>query len=250
MPAGTVGSAEQARLIDFLNDGKALYMEGADLLKDLQGTALSAFIGCEYGDDGLDYGNVYSVFGTAGSEWEDYAFTYTSYGKADYSLDIMKEGAAVLLFRDQNDQGRVSMWQAPSGYRVISSTLVFGALKDGDGSNTKANLLQRYLSHLLASTDVGEEPASPRPERFTLYQNYPNPFNASTILEFYLPAAADVSVDIYDCLGRSVLNPLADYLPRGSHRLTLSSDRLASGRYLCRVRSGGDSGTVLMTVVK
>ena len=39
---------------------------------------------------------------------------------------------------------------------------------------------------------------------YDLFQNYPNPFNPSTTLRFSIPEAAEVSLDVYDILGRRV----------------------------------------------
>lgn len=216
----------------------------------MQGTPLYAYLGCEYESDGNGYGNVSAVNGTVGSEWSDYQLQYSHYSKADYSLDIVAAGNATLILHDQDHNGRVALYEASSGYRIISSTLIFGALKDGDGSNTKANLLHRYLTHLLPSSDVPEESVPTVPQTFTVYQNYPNPFNAATILKFSLATAAHVSVEMYDNLGRPVSNVLDDYLPSGTHQVTISSHDLASGRYLCRVSSGSEAQTVIMTVLK
>jgi len=44
----------------------------------------------------------------------------------------------------------------------------------------------------------------PKPGNISLGQNYPNPFNASTIIEFSLGEPSDVTIDIYDLLGRAV----------------------------------------------
>jgi flagellar hook assembly protein FlgD len=37
-------------------------------------------------------------------------------------------------------------------------------------------------------------------------QNYPNPFHQETVLSWFIPEAAQVTVDIYDLLGRHVIN--------------------------------------------
>ncbi len=39
---------------------------------------------------------------------------------------------------------------------------------------------------------------------FILYQNYPNPFNGSTIITMYLPKEENITVKIFDILGREV----------------------------------------------
>ena len=42
------------------------------------------------------------------------------------------------------------------------------------------------------------------PEVFTLHQNYPNPFNPNTQIQYALPTDANVSVVIYDLMGRQI----------------------------------------------
>ncbi|MBK6910875.1 MAG: T9SS type A sorting domain-containing protein [bacterium] len=65
----------------------------------------------------------------------------------------------------------------------------------------------------------------------------PNPFNPTTTLQFTLAAAMDVSLIIYDILGREVAT-LADgrYLP-GTHSVNFDGSNLASGIYFAQFRS-------------
>lgn len=41
---------------------------------------------------------------------------------------------------------------------------------------------------------------------FEIYGNYPNPFNSGTKLSFYISVASKIKIDIYDVLGRKVMN--------------------------------------------
>jgi hypothetical protein len=54
---------------------------------------------------------------------------------------------------------------------------------------------------ILFGTDVLSMPAL----ALTLYQNDPNPFNPSTMIRYYLPAAAQVTLKVYDAAGREIV---------------------------------------------
>ena len=49
------------------------------------------------------------------------------------------------------------------------------------------------------------------PIEFNLYQNYPNPFNPSTAIPFSVPLNQDVRLNIYDLLGKEVLDHTFTY---------------------------------------
>src|SRR6266571_8214531 len=42
------------------------------------------------------------------------------------------------------------------------------------------------------------------PEQFALLGNYPNPFNPTTTIKYRLPEVSNVTVEVYDVLGRLV----------------------------------------------
>jgi predicted acyl esterase len=75
------------------------------------------------------------------------------------------------------------------------------------------------------------------PQRdFELLQNYPNPFNPSTSILFTLHRPMDISLDVYDVLGRHVATVLQGSVPAGRHVIPFTADGLASGEYFYRLR--------------
>ncbi|MCX6827328.1 MAG: M6 family metalloprotease domain-containing protein [candidate division Zixibacteria bacterium] len=56
------------------------------------------------------------------------------------------------------------------------------------------------------------------PREIALGQNYPNPFNPSTNIEVYLPAGTNLTLAVYDILGRTVNTILDGYYSAGSIR--------------------------------
>lgn len=95
--------------------------------------------------------------------------------------------------------------------------------------------------------------ATPKPENFSLQQNYPNPFQAATTFEFALPVASDVSLAIYDVLGRRVALIVDDYLSSGVYRINWNRTGtfLPNGVYFYQLRAAnGYVATKRMIVAK
>ncbi len=85
---------------------------------------------------------------------------------------------------------------------------------------------------------VGVDEQGPQPTAFELRENYPNPFNPSTILEYRLETAGQVSLKIYDLTGREIRTLVEGSQNSGLHRVHFDGSGLASGIYLARLQSG------------
>ena len=88
------------------------------------------------------------------------------------------------------------------------------------------------------------------PTQFELLQNYPNPFNPSTNIEFELPLQSDVSLIIYDMLGREITTLVNSELEAGTHTYRWEAGNLASGVYIYRLVSRNNVITKKMTLIK
>jgi parallel beta-helix repeat protein len=75
------------------------------------------------------------------------------------------------------------------------------------------------------------------PSCFYLAQNYPNPFNPETTIEFGLPGATRVSLEIFDLLGCKIVSLLDKKLAAGVHRVRFNASSLASGMYFYRIQT-------------
>jgi hypothetical protein len=90
------------------------------------------------------------------------------------------------------------------------------------------------------------------PSQFSLSQNYPNPFNPSTLITFELFETMNISLVIYDLLGREV-DRLIDFerLPYGTHQRVWEPDSdVGSGIYFYQIRADGQIKTKKMTLIK
>lgn len=69
------------------------------------------------------------------------------------------------------------------------------------------------------------------PTSYSLSQNYPNPFNPSTIINFSLPVARQVSLKVFDALGREVQTLINEKLQAGKYEVSFDGSSLSSGVY-------------------
>lgn len=103
-------------------------------------------------------------------------------------------------------------------------------------------------------TDVTDEPGG-LPAQFALNQNYPNPFNPSTTISFSLPEKSNISLEIYNILGRKITALHEGVLPAGTYRYLWDGNsdgygQAASGVYFYRLKAGGFSQTRKMLYLK
>ena len=66
---------------------------------------------------------------------------------------------------------------------------------------------------------------------------YPNPFNSNTTIEYTLPEASNISIVIYDILGREVYRLVDGFKASGNYNATWSAAYIPSGVYFCRMKS-------------
>jgi hypothetical protein len=75
------------------------------------------------------------------------------------------------------------------------------------------------------------------PENCFTGKNYPDPFNAYTTIEYELPSSADVTIEVFDMLGRKVETLFSGVMPRGIHRVNWNAGDNSSGVYYYRIFS-------------
>jgi FG-GAP repeat. len=88
------------------------------------------------------------------------------------------------------------------------------------------------------------------PRTFELSQNYPNPFNPSTVISYQLPVVSEVSLKVYDLLGREVATLVNQRQEAGRYQVVFDASRLASGVYFYRLQAGAFVETRKMMVVR
>ncbi len=80
---------------------------------------------------------------------------------------------------------------------------------------------------------------------------FPNPLSGAATVRYTLAEASDVSVGVYDALGREVARLANGPASAGAHDVGLDGGALRSGLYLVRVLADGrTAATATVTVVR
>lgn len=141
-----MGAVDQQRLIDFLNAGGAVYMEGADVGYSHNNTEFFSYFGADFTANG-GQNIIQSIQGVEGIFTAPNGFTYPYGTDADYSIDELDADEGILCLESQQGLGRAVLNN--NGFcRTIISSPILGALKDESGSSTKSSLMTRYLNFL------------------------------------------------------------------------------------------------------
>ncbi len=93
------------------------------------------------------------------------------------------------------------------------------------------------------------------PQSFELGQNYPNPFNPTTTIDFQIPKAVDVKMEVYNILGQSIQTLVNKPMQPGSYQINWNGkDRqgnsLSSGIYILHFKAGDFVETRRMLLLK
>jgi hypothetical protein len=80
--------------------------------------------------------------------------------------------------------------------------------------------------------------------------SYPNPVRREGTVEYALPEEREVTLRVYDVLGREVATLAHGKKEAGRHTVRLDTDRLSSGVYFGRLRAGEQTRTLKITVVR
>ncbi|UCD18087.1 MAG: S8 family peptidase, partial [Candidatus Zixiibacteriota bacterium] len=135
-----------------------------------------------------------------------------------------------------------------------SDTAVFALSAANSLSELQAVALQAKDKYLITS-DIEIVETDILPDNFVLHQNYPNPFNMITTVSFSLAARSEVSLSVFNLLGKRVIDLVDRQLAAGVYQVRWDGrdgrgDPVASGIYFCRLRYGSESRTRKMILLK
>jgi len=121
----------------------------------------------------------------------------------------------------------------------------------GTGTDKLFQLQWLYFADkYFPETSVKEPLSGSSPRIYSLAQNYPNPFNPTTTISYQLPVSSNVTIKVYDILGRMVETLHAGARQAGTYSETFDGSRLAGGLYLYQMRAGNFVETKKLLLLK
>lgn len=98
--------------------------------------------------------------------------------------------------------------------------------------------------------NVDEPNEAEQRNSFLLFQNYPNPFNPSTQIQYVLPQASQVTLEIFNSVGQKVVELVNGKQAAGSHTVHFDAKDLSSGLYLYKLTTPTYTQTNKMLLIK
>ena len=108
----------------------------------------------------------------------------------------------------------------------------------------------RAVKKIVGTTGI-EDSEKLIPKDFVLYQNYPNPFNPVTVISYQLPVSGNVTLKVYDILGKEVATLVDEYKAAGRYETEFSATgESASAVYFYQLKAGDFIQTKKMVLLK
>ena len=166
-----------------------------------------------------------------------------------YQMEVALNLAAIGYDEDMED---AQIWIAMAyfdGDALEDDAQSYGTRTWFIGERTNGAALYGYLDPMtLVDTAVEGAPAT---ETLQLMGTYPNPSTGLTTLRYELSRAAQVTVEVFDVLGRRVQRTEGVARGAGVHEATVNGRALSAGAYVVRVSLGdGTAATGRMLIAR
>lgn len=132
-------------------------------------------------------------------------------------------------------------------YRFTDENITAGAVYSYRLAEVTSDGNRTVLPNVV-TVEAGIE--SVTPTEFALTQNYPNPFNPNTQIAFALPFASEVTLTVFDALGRNVAILVNGAMAAGNHTVNFDAGNLSNGIYFYQLQAGDFSAVRKMMLIK
>ena len=88
------------------------------------------------------------------------------------------------------------------------------------------------------------------PKAYNIEQNFPNPFNPSTTITYQIPNDGQVTIKVFDVLGREVKTLVDEFKPANWYSVVFDASHLSSGMYFYSIHAGDYNAVKKMMLIK
>ncbi|MCH8276669.1 MAG: T9SS type A sorting domain-containing protein [Bacteroidetes bacterium] len=100
-------------------------------------------------------------------------------------------------------------------------------------------LVASFINEQVAGgVGIEEDEVNDLPNTHDLLQNYPNPFNPVTTIEYAIPVAENVRIEVFNLFGQRVAILVNEDQSAGQHQIRFDSGFLSTGVYQYRMTAG------------
>ncbi len=260
-------------LVDYLDGGGKLWLNGNDFIYDLYGGApdtfaqgdfvydylgISSYDAQSHKDDGNSGLPMIIQDSTAATHHVSTQDTLTwRFSSGLYYADaVTPVDGAKTIFRMGGDgyplAGAPTMIYYPTDKFLTLSS--FFNVHDFNTSN-HYEMRETFLFDILnwfqnESVLTGmDENKNIIPESFYVRQNYPNPFNPTTTIRYGIPKAGQVKITVYNVLGQKIFGNISNQ-SAGIHQVEINASGWSSGLYFYRLQFNGKTYNKKMMLLK
>lgn len=192
-----------------------MYIESSNIGSDYVGTEFINYLGFIYLEGGWE-SEVDYIIGM--NNTIAYGLTLNYFGGASphYSVDRMSSFGST-MFTCEEGFGRMIMNQTKN-YKVVSSSVVMGALANGDSLNLKPYLMAELVYDFIdfnPAVSISENPGT----TLSSIRAFPNPMFTETTIEYQLQNTCRVKVSIFDSQARLVNTIFEGKQPEGKNKV-------------------------------
>ncbi|PKL89775.1 MAG: peptidase M1 [Ignavibacteriae bacterium HGW-Ignavibacteriae-2] len=193
------------------------------------------------------YGEKYPVYSV---NWSKHSLDNNNY---KVEINIGQNGGKNPLFFTMPVEIKISTSSGDTTITVFNDQKdqTFEAFVKGEPTNLIFDPNNWIMKDISITTDMEDHTV---PAVFSLDQNYPNPFNPTTRISYTLPVQSNVSVNIYDALGKLVATLVDDFQEAGYYQLNFNPNEtqtnLVSGIYFYTIKTDYFNETKKMIYLK
>lgn len=164
-----------------------------------------------------------------------------------YTSDAVLQDALTYLYTGKGYGGRYPLSKLV-GYPAFRGVMTWSINWDVYHGEAWSKAQRAFLDNVVASTEEADHDVPG--EELVLAQNFPNPFNPSTTIQYVLKHAGDVSLIVYDMVGRQVATLVQGREAPGSHQVRFDGTGLSSGVYFYTLKTAEGVRTKMLHLVR